>query len=65
MNYAKKLLQFRAEHNLTQSQLARLFNVAVLTIIRYEKGVSKPTAMKQLQFEKKMREKKLEENKNV
>lgn len=62
MNYAHKLLIFRAEHNLTQFQLAELLGVARNTIQRYEKGICKPTAMKQLQFEKKMREKELEEN---
>lgn len=63
MDYGKKLLEFRARHNLTQMQLADLFGVGVFMIYRYEKGISKPSAVNKIKFENKMKE--LEEQKNV
>lgn len=63
MEYGKKLLGFRAKHNLTQMQLAKLFGVGIFMIYRYEKGISKPSAVNKIKFENKMRE--WEEKQNV
>lgn len=65
MNYMKELLEFRAKHNLTQVQLAKIFGVASNTIHRYENGTSKPTAMHKIQIENKMKEYEVKKNENV
>ena len=62
MNFAEKLIKFRAENNLTQKQLADLFNVNVHMIFRYEKGLSQPIAVNMFKFEKKMKEYEVKEN---
>jgi transcriptional regulator with XRE-family HTH domain len=56
MEYGKKMLEFRAKHNLTQTKLADLLGITLNSIWRYENGVCKPSAMKQIQFENKMKE---------
>ena len=63
MDYKQKLLEFRAKNDLTQSQLAKILDVNVNMVFRYEKGISVPTAVNKIRFEKKMKE--WEENKNV
>ena len=55
MEYAEKLLKFRAKHNLTQRQLALLFDVGVFMIYRYEKGISRPSAMHEKKYEEIMK----------
>ena len=62
MEYSKKLLEFRAKHNLTQKQLADIIGVGSFMIYRYEKGISKPSAVNKIKFENKMKE--WEEKKN-
>ena len=63
MDYKQKLLEFRAKNDLTQIQLAKILDVNVNMVFRYEKGISVPTAVNQIRFENKMKE--WEENKNV
>ena len=63
MDYKQKLLEFRAKNDLTQSQLAKILDVNVNMVFRYEKGISAPTAVNKIRFENKMKE--WEENKNV
>ena len=60
MNFGRKLLEFRAKHNMSQVQLAKMFGVATITICRYEMNKYKPSAMHKIVFEEKMR--KWEEN---
>lgn len=62
MEYSKKLLEFRAKHNLTQKQLADIIGVGSFMIYRYEKGISQPLAVNKIKFENKMKE--WEEKKN-
>ncbi len=65
MCYSKKLLEFRAKHNLTQMQLAELFGVGAFMIYRYEKGISQPTEVNKIKFENKMKEYEVKKNENV
>ena len=63
MDYKQKLLEFRARNDLTQSQLAKILDVNVNMVFRYEKRISVPTAVNKIRFENKMKE--WEEKKNV
>ena len=63
MNYGITLLEFRAKHLLTQTQLAEILGVNVNMIYRYETRKSEPSRVNKIVFENKMRE--WEENKNV
>lgn len=63
MSFGKMMLEFRAKHNLTQTQLADILGVALNTIHRYEHDKYQPSAMHKIQFENKMKE--WEEKKNV
>lgn len=61
-NYGITLLEFRAKHLLTQTQLADILGVNINMIHRYENNKSEPTNVNKLIFEKKMKE--WEEKKN-
>ena len=61
-NYGIMLLEFRAKHLLTQTQLAEIFGVNVNMIYRYETRKSEPSRVNKIIFENKMKE--WEENKN-
>ena len=63
MSYGQKLLEFRAKHLLTQTQLADILGVGVNMIHRYETRKSEPTQVNKIKFENKMKE--WEEKKNV
>ena len=65
MDYGKKLLEFRAKHNLTQRKLANLFEVGIFMIYRYENGISEPSAVNKIKFENKMKEYEVKKNENV
>ena len=54
MEYGKELLEYRAKHNLTQSQLGEILGVGTVMIHRYEKGVSKPSEVNRIRFAQKM-----------
>ena len=52
--FGKKLLEFRARHNLTQKQAAKIIGVGTTMIHRYEKGLANPSAMREIRFNAKM-----------
>lgn len=62
-NYGITLLEFRAKHLLTQTQLANILGVGVNMIHRYETKKAEPTQVNKIIFENKMKE--WEEKKNV
>ena len=62
-NYGITLLEFRAKHLLTQTQLAEILGVNVNMIYRYETRKSEPSRVNKIIFENKMKE--WEEKKNV
>ena len=63
MSYGKKLLEFRAKHNLTQIDLAKILGVATNTIHRIECKKNETTKRNEIVYDNKMKE--WEENKNV
>ena len=56
MNFGRKMLEFRAKHNLTQKQLAELFGVDVNTVYRTETEKTEPIKVNKIKFENKMKE---------
>lgn len=56
MNYGEKLLEFRAKHNLTQTALAQILGVCVMTVGRLENGYNKPSKMGIIKYDNKMKE---------
>ena len=56
MEFKDKLLNFRAENNLTQTQVAEIFGVSVAIINRYEAGKSEPHRVNLIRFERLMKE---------
>ena len=62
MDFGKKLLEFRARHDLTQKQVADIIGTNVVTVCRYEHGSSTPTMKNRLLFGNKLNE--WEANKN-
>ena len=56
MNFGKKMLEFRAKHNLTQTQLANIIGVAINTVYRTENEKTKPSKRNEIIFENKMKE---------
>ena len=56
MDLGRKMLEFRAKHNLTQKQLADIIGVDLNTISRTENEKSKPTRRNAIIFENKMKE---------
>ena len=56
MSFSKVLLEFRAKHDLTQTQLADIIGVGIVMIYRYENKISNPTAKNKIIFENKMKE---------
>jgi DNA-binding XRE family transcriptional regulator len=63
MNFGRKMLEFRAKHNLTQTQLADIIGVDINTIHRTETEKTKPTKRNAIKIENKMKE--WEEKQNV
>ena len=62
-NYGITLLEFRAKHLLTQTQLAHILGVNLNMVHRYETQKSEPTQVNKIKFENKMKE--WEEKKSV
>ena len=62
-NYGITLLEFRAKHLLTQTQLADILGVNIGMIHRYETRKSEPTQVNKIIYENKMKE--WEEKQNV
>ena len=56
MDFGRKMLEFRAKHNLTQKQLADIIGVETNTIHRTETEKSQPTRRNAIIFENKMKE---------
>ena len=56
MSYAKQLLEFRAKHNLTQTELAEVLGTSKCAIYYYEANMHKPTPKNRIKFENKMKE---------
>ena len=63
MDFGKKMLEFRAKHNLTQTQLANIIGVDINTVYRTENEKTEPTKRNAIKFTNKMQE--WEEKKNV
>ena len=63
MNYGITLLEFRAKHLLTQTQLAEILDVTPVMVYKYENQKAKPTQVNKIIFENKMKE--WEEKRNV
>ena len=55
-NYGITLLEFRAKHLLTQTQLAEILGVNVNMIYRYETRKSEPSRVNKIIFENRMKE---------
>lgn len=55
-NYGITLLEFRAKHLLTQTQLAHILGVNLNMVHRYETQKSEPTQVNRIIFENKMKE---------
>lgn len=62
MDFAEKMLVFRARHKLTQTQLAKIIDVDINTVHRTETKKTKPTLRNQIIFENKMKEWEEKEN---
>ena len=62
MDFGRTLLEFRAKHLLTQTQLAHILGVNLNMVHRYETQKSEPTQVNKIKFENKMKE--WEEKKN-
>ena len=56
MIFGRKMLEFRAKHNLTQKQLANIIGVDINTVYRTENGKTEPTKRNEIVFENKMKE---------
>ena len=54
--YARRLLDFRAKHDLTQVQLAKILGVNVNMVHRYENGLHEPTQMRKIKQENRMKQ---------
>ena len=63
MSFGRKMLEFRARHNLTQAQLAKIVGIAINTVQRLENEINKPTKRNSIKIENKMKE--WEEKQNV
>ena len=59
--YSEILLNFRAKHNLNQTQLAKILGVALNTVHRIECKKNNPSKVNEIKFNNKMKE--WEENK--
>ena len=62
MTFGRKMLEFRAKYNLTQTQLANIIGVDINTVYRTENGKTEPTKKNAIKFENKMKEWEEKEN---
>ena len=60
MNWAKKIKKLRNKMLLTQQELAKLLNVAYVSINRWENGVHEPTMKVKRELMKLFKENKIE-----
>lgn len=56
MTFGEKILNFRAIHNLTQTELAEILGVGQNMIYRYEYEISEPTKANRIRFDQKLKE---------
>ena len=56
MEFGRKMLEFRAKHNLTQKQLAEILGVASNTVYRIECDLNSPSKVNAVKYEMKMNE---------
>ena len=56
MEFRKKLLEFRAKYNLTQSQLGEIIGVSCNAVCGYEIGKHKPTNKNEIVYSNRMKE---------
>lgn len=54
--YGITLLEFRAKHSLTQTQLAEILGVGLNMVHRYETDKNQPTNKNKIAFKNKMKE---------
>ena len=64
-NYGITLLEFRAKHLLTQTQLADILGVTLKMVSLYENNKSEPTQVNKIKFKNKMKEWEEKQNDNV
>lgn len=60
MKFSKQLIAVRAKLNITQSQLAEMLGVSLITINRWENELAKPTKVSVYRFEELCKEKGIE-----
>ena len=65
MSFGRKMLEFRAKHNLTQNQLAQILGVALNTVHKSECEKTNPSRRNEIVFENKMKEWEKNKNENV
>lgn len=65
MTFGRKMLEFRAKHNLTQKQLAEIICIDKNTVHRTETEKTTPTLRNQIMIENKMRKWEEKQNENV
>lgn len=56
MDFAERLIYFRAKNNLTQKQAAEILSVNIAMIYFYESGRNKPSKKNKIIFDEKMEE---------
>nr|DAG65907.1 MAG TPA: hypothetical protein [Caudoviricetes sp.] len=55
MDFAERLIQFRAKNNLTQKQAAEILSVNISMIYFYESGKNKPSKKNKIIIDEKMK----------
>ena len=56
MTFGRKLLEFRAKHNLSQMALAIIIGTSLTNVSRYENEKNEPNKKNQIIYENKMKE---------
>lgn len=56
MEFGRKMLEFRAKYNLTQTELGNILGVNYNTVYRLENGLNAPTKVGCIKYETKMKE---------
>lgn len=65
IGYGITLLEFRAKHLLTQTQLANILGVSTGMVHRYETSKNEPSQVNKMIFNQKMKEWEEKQNENV
>lgn len=56
-NLAKRIVDFRAKNNLSQSDFAKMCNISYVTLSNIENDIATPSALTQAKIERVLREK--------